>query len=38
VVESMPQRVELAPEPGGVLNVDIRVVLGRDLRPIDGQI
>lgn len=38
LVESMPQRVELAPEPGGVLNVDIRVVLGRDLRPIDGQI
>ena len=34
----MPQRVELAPEPGGVLHADIRVVLGRDLRAIEASL
>lgn len=28
--ERMPQRVTLAPEPGGVADTDVRVVLGRD--------
>ncbi|OGB33003.1 MAG: hypothetical protein A3F78_21990 [Burkholderiales bacterium RIFCSPLOWO2_12_FULL_61_40] len=30
LAERMPQRVTLAPEPGGVADVDVRVVLGRD--------
>ncbi|MDO8778833.1 MAG: LytR C-terminal domain-containing protein [Burkholderiaceae bacterium] len=32
LAERMPYRVEVATEPGGALNADVRVVLGRDLR------
>lgn len=32
LAERMPYRVEMAAGPGGALNADIRVVLGRDLR------
>jgi hypothetical protein len=28
----MPHHFEVAPEPGGALNADVRIVLGRDLR------
>lgn len=30
LAERMPQRVTLAPEPGGAVDADVRVVLGRD--------
>ena len=32
LADGMPRRVKLAPESGGTLHADVRVVLGRDLR------
>lgn len=38
LAERMPYRVEMAAAPGGALNADIRVVLGRDLRTADKPV
>lgn len=38
LADRMPQRVELAPEPGGVQEVEVRLLLGRDLRAVDRRI
>lgn len=38
LAERMPYRVAMAAGPGGALNADIRVVLGRDLRTADKPV